>query len=146
MSWSSRKKKERIFCTVYFARRKPSNIWVLSQCIVYWINFQNIYTFTNQNTLLHTLLLVVLKTTESLKCILKKVSWYYESNGWNQKEQVLPVTKKMICEYSSIASCKALLDLNCVWCSNQLRLKFFKSIIYICTPKFFWCCLKGLLY
>ena len=40
-------------------------------CIVYWINFQNIYTFTYQKTLLHTLLLLVFKIVESLQCILK---------------------------------------------------------------------------
>ena len=31
------------------------NICVLSQCIVYWTNFENIYSFTYQKTLLHTL-------------------------------------------------------------------------------------------
>ena len=34
MNWSSRK-KEGIFCTVYFVGRKFFNICVLSQCIVY---------------------------------------------------------------------------------------------------------------
>ena len=43
MSWISRKKKENIFCSVYFF-----NICVLSQCKVYWIHFQNIHTFTYQ--------------------------------------------------------------------------------------------------
>ena len=33
------RKKENIICNVYFVRRK----FVLSQCIVYWINFQNVY-------------------------------------------------------------------------------------------------------
>ena len=37
------------------------------QCIVYWINFQNIYTFTYQKTLLHTLLLLVFKIVEIRK-------------------------------------------------------------------------------
>ena len=31
------------------------NICVLSQCIVYWTNFENIYSFTYQKTLLHML-------------------------------------------------------------------------------------------
>ena len=64
MSWSSQKKKEYIFCNVCFVRRF-FNIWVLSQYIVYWINFQNIYTFTY--ILLHTLLLHVFKIVESLQ-------------------------------------------------------------------------------
>ena len=72
MSWSSQKKKEGIFCTVDFVRRKLFfNICVLSQCIVYWTNFQNRHTFTYQKTLLHTLLLLFFKIIESLQCILK---------------------------------------------------------------------------
>ena len=42
------------------------NVYVSSQCIVYWIHFQNIRTFTYQKTLLHTLLLLVFKIVESL--------------------------------------------------------------------------------
>ena len=38
----------------------------------YWINFQNIYTFTYQKSLLHTLLLLLFKIVESLQCILSK--------------------------------------------------------------------------
>ena len=44
MSWSSRKKKWYFFVK-----------FILSQYILYWINFQNIYTFTYQKTLLYTL-------------------------------------------------------------------------------------------
>ena len=48
MSWSSQKKKECIFCNVYFVQRNfIFNICVLSQCKVYWMNFQNIYTFAH---------------------------------------------------------------------------------------------------
>ena len=49
------KRKKSVFF-IYFVRREFFNIWVLSHCIVYWINFQNIYTFTYQKQLLHTLL------------------------------------------------------------------------------------------
>ena len=35
MSWSSRKKKEYIFCNAYFVRRKIFNICVFSYCAVY---------------------------------------------------------------------------------------------------------------
>ena len=56
MSWSSQKKKKGIFCTIYFVQRNFFfNICVSSQCIVYWIHFRNINTFTYQKTLLHTL-------------------------------------------------------------------------------------------
>ena len=66
-----RKRKEGIFCTVYFVRRNFFKICVLSHCKVYWIHFQNIHIFTYQKTLLHTLLLLVSKIVESLQCILK---------------------------------------------------------------------------
>ena len=42
MSWSSRKKKECIFVTFILHKGNFFNIWVLSQCIVNWINIQNI--------------------------------------------------------------------------------------------------------
>ena len=37
------------------------NICVLSQCIVHWINLQNIHSFTYQKILLHTLFCLFLK-------------------------------------------------------------------------------------
>ena len=72
MSWSSQKKKEGIFCIVYFVQRNFFNIYVLSQCILYCIHFQNICTFTNQKTLFHIILLLVFKIVESLQYILKR--------------------------------------------------------------------------
>ena len=71
MSWSSRRKKEGIFCDVYFAQREFFKNCVLSQYIVYWIHFQNIHTFSYQKTLLHTLLVLVSKIVKSLQWILK---------------------------------------------------------------------------
>ena len=46
--------------------------YVLSQCIVYWTQFQSIHTFIYQNMLLLTLFAFFdLKINESLHCILK---------------------------------------------------------------------------
>ena len=59
------KKKEGIFCTVYFVRRNFFNICVLSQCIEYWIHFQKIHLFTCQKTLLNTLLCLFLKSPKA---------------------------------------------------------------------------------
>ena len=42
-----------------FVRRNFFNICILSQCIAYWIHFQNTNAVTHQKTLLHTLLLFV---------------------------------------------------------------------------------------
>ena len=55
MSWSSREKKEGIFCTVYFVQTNFFKMRVLSQFILHWIHFQNKHTFTYQKTLLDTL-------------------------------------------------------------------------------------------
>ena len=41
--------------------------------MVYWINSQNIYTITYQETLLNTILLLVSKIFESLQCIFKRL-------------------------------------------------------------------------
>ena len=45
------------------------NSCVLSQCIVYLIHFQNIHTFTYQETLLHTLF-CLFKIVKGPQCIL----------------------------------------------------------------------------
>ena len=58
MSWSTQKKKRGHFLYRLFCLKDFLKIFVLSQCIMYWIHFQNIHTFTYQKTLLHTLLLL----------------------------------------------------------------------------------------
>ena len=63
---SSRKKKRAFYVPLILSEGNFFKICVLSQCIAYWIQFQNIYTFTYQKTLLHTLLLLVSKIVESL--------------------------------------------------------------------------------
>ena len=72
MSSSSQNKdlSYRLFC--------PKGICIVYQSIVYWTHFQNIHTSTYQETLLHTLLLLVSKIVESRQCILNvKSSTYY---------------------------------------------------------------------
>ena len=49
------RKKRAIFVPFILSERKFFNVCVLSQCIVYWIRFQNAHTCTYQKTLLHTL-------------------------------------------------------------------------------------------
>ena len=65
------RKKNVFFETFILLERDFISIIVLSQCIVYWINFQNKYTSTYQKTLLHTILMLVFKIMESRYCILK---------------------------------------------------------------------------
>ena len=71
MTWSLRKKKEGIFCAVILSEDNFLKICILSQCTVYWINFQNIHTFTYQKIFIHTVLPLVSKIVESLQCILR---------------------------------------------------------------------------
>ena len=65
------RKKRAFFLPFILSKGNFRNIFVLSQCIVYWICFQNIHTLTYEKTLFHTLLLLAFKTVESLPCILK---------------------------------------------------------------------------
>ena len=67
----ARKRKKRVFFAPFIlSEGNFFNICVFAQCILYWIHFQNIHTFTYQKTLLHALLLLVFKTVESFHCIL----------------------------------------------------------------------------
>ena len=72
-------KKRAFFVPLILFEGNFFNICVWSQCITYWIHFQNIQTFTYQKTLLHTLLLLAFKTVESFQGIFKlKIGtiWY----------------------------------------------------------------------
>ena len=70
-SYSLCKKKKTFFVPFILCKGNIFQIWVLSQCIVYWItHFQKINTFTYQKILLHALLLLLSKIDESLQCIL----------------------------------------------------------------------------
>ena len=68
------------FATFILCKGKLFNALVLSQCIVYWINFQNIYTFTYQKSLLHTLFCFFLKSSKAFSVSLKfyyRYHYYY---------------------------------------------------------------------
>ena len=49
------------------------NICVSSQCMMYWINFQNIYTFIYQKPLLSALFCLFLKSSKALSVSLRKL-------------------------------------------------------------------------
>ena len=67
ISWSLRRKKESSFCTGYFVRRNFFNICFLSQCTVYWMQFQNILFYISKIIISYSFLLVS-KIIESLQC------------------------------------------------------------------------------
>ena len=99
ISWNSRKKKSAFF--VMFILLEET-FHVSSQCIVYWINFINIYTFIYQKTLLHTLLLLVFKIVERLQCILR----HFKSSD------IIVVKKKSLLK--SLTAFVILMSLACV--------------------------------
>ena len=68
MSWSWQKKKDCIFLTFTLPGRIFFNICALFQGIMYWVNFQNIYTFS----LLYTIFFLVFNILESLQYILNR--------------------------------------------------------------------------
>ena len=68
MSWSSRKKKRAFLVMLILSEMIFCKVCILSKCILYWINFHNI--FTDKKTLSHRLFLFIFKTVESLQRIL----------------------------------------------------------------------------
>ena len=71
MIWSSWKKKEDIFCILYFVYSLYTVYYVLYQCIVYWIHLQNIHTFIFQKTLLLTLFKLFWKLLKAVSVSLR---------------------------------------------------------------------------
>ena len=74
MSESSRKKKKEAFFVPFILSEGTFfHICVLYQCIVYWIHFQNIHTFTYQKTLLHTPFSLFLKLSKAFSVTLRRL-------------------------------------------------------------------------
>ena len=69
----AREKQSAFFVPFYLSEGNFFNICVLSQCIVYWIHFQNINTFTYQKNITWFPFLLAFKIVESLQCILETV-------------------------------------------------------------------------
>ena len=67
MRWSLRKKKRGHFLYRFSFAQKDIffNVCVLSQCVVNWMHFQNIHSFTYQKTLLDTLFCMILKLSKA---------------------------------------------------------------------------------
>ena len=113
ISRSSWKKKEDIFCICHLFCLLFIVYYVLSQCIVYWIHFQNIHTFVYRKTLYTSyIFLIVLKIAESQQCILKN-------------------------KYTFTSYQKTLFDIDCQRISiNQNNI--FSNILYMYTIQWGW--------
>ena len=68
MCWSSKKKKSAIFITSILPYTNFGSVFILYQCIEYWINIQNIYSFMYQKMWLFYLFL---KSSKALSVSLK---------------------------------------------------------------------------
>ena len=82
MSLNSKNIKEGIFLLFILLEENFSKFFILPQYIVYWIYFQNIWTFSYRKIILHTYLLLVFKIAESLHFILK-TDPYWAKAGTN---------------------------------------------------------------
>ena len=78
-----KRKKSAFFVPFILSERIFFNICVLSQCIVYWIHFQKIHTFTYQKTLLHTLFCLYLKSSKAFSVSSKIKNSTYHSRVWS---------------------------------------------------------------
>ena len=72
-----KRKNSEFFLTFMLTYGNFWSIFISSQRIEYWINFQNMYNFTYQKVLLHTLFCLFLKPpkvlSQKLRCSIKKV-------------------------------------------------------------------------
>ena len=76
------RKKRAFFVPIILSKGNFFNICVLSQCKLYWIPFQNIYTFSYiiKDITLYTFSLIF-KIVESLKCILNFRKFHLKSSN-----------------------------------------------------------------
>ena len=77
------RKNSAFFVTCILSEWNFCNSWFFSLCIVYWIYFQNIYTFPYQKLLIYTFWLVVFKVVESVVHPWKnmlKWDWFWHHN------------------------------------------------------------------
>ena len=104
------KRKNRAFFVPFiFSNGNFFNISVLSQCIVYWIHFQNIHTLTDRKILLYTLFSLFLKSPKAFSVSLNKnrewknitvMSWC----SWKIKIKLFWVTQ-ILMEILKIVQC-----------------------------------------
>ena len=97
----ARERKNRTFFVPFiFSEENFLNICVSSQCIVYWIHFQNIHIFTYQKKLLHTLFSLFLKSSKAFNVSLiwrmnsDKIEYKRQPNKQNKSRQIQKVLAK----------------------------------------------------
>ena len=74
-----KRKKTTFFVPSILPKANVFNICVLSWCIVYWIHFQNMATFTYGKTLIHTLFCLLLKSPKAFSVSLTNINHF----RWN---------------------------------------------------------------
>ena len=98
---AARKRKNRIFFVPFIlSEGNFLNICVSSQCIAYWIHFQNIHIFTHQKKLLHSLFFLFLKSSKAFNVSLiwrmnsDKIGYNRQPNKQNKSRQRQKVLAK----------------------------------------------------
>ena len=81
----AKEKRGHLLYHLFLFKGKVFKIIVVSQCVVYWINLQNIHTFTYQKTVLCTLLLLVFIIVENLQCFLKCHIFSFQKFSFDKK-------------------------------------------------------------
>ena len=90
------RQKRAFFVPFILSEENFFNIFILSQCIVYWIQFQNIRTFTYQKTLLHTLFCLFLKLSKAFSVSLNQL--FYLSSANENLKICMPILSVLLNE------------------------------------------------
>ena len=112
--WACERKKRAIFVPFILSKENFFRICVLSQCMVYWIHFQNIHTFTYQKTLVYTFFLLVFKIAKNLQCIFKSNNLYQITNANNINSKRLYENKYENIVYENYNNSQIDTDLNTI--------------------------------
>ena len=117
MGWSPWKKQKTIFVPFILSERIFFNICVLSQCIVYWIHFQDMPYFVIPKNITSCTFVPAFKIVGSLQCIFKLSAaenvWIKRNKkSFNEKKlKALRNDLNLICDENGLIRCDGKLKL-----------------------------------
>ena len=133
------KEKRAFFVPLILSKGFFFNICVLSQCILYWIHFQNKHTFTYQKALLHTRFCLFLKSSKVFSVSLKhRVSlWLYLIQYLLKSENLGHSSISFVCIERNVFSAWVSMK---IYFPGKVKLDWFKySFLVLFTLVFgFW--------
>ena len=91
-------KEKRVHFFLQFIWRKFISQYVLSHCITYWTNFQNMHTSTYQKTLPRSLFCLFLKSPKAFSVFLRRNRLYSRNSFFElvEAKQSLPIKKQTL--------------------------------------------------